>query len=156
MLHTDNKQQIRKWIQSPSKRRSDVTPGAAAHPPFRCNAGWIEMNSQRIQTIRQSDGSKTETTLILCGYSRERANNRGDSLYKRRWGEEKLEDLLPNKEQSSKQTKKRFKDWGHSNPLWILGGAGQLNCFFGRRWSILEHKRVLTLIIQFVVHFHFR
>merc|ERR1712121_408525 len=29
-----------------SKRCSDVTPGAAAHPPFRCNAGCIEMNSQ--------------------------------------------------------------------------------------------------------------
>ena len=27
------------------------------------------------QTIRQTDGSKTETTLILCGYSRELANN---------------------------------------------------------------------------------
>ena len=30
MLHTDNKQQIRKWIQSPSKRRSYVTPVCAA------------------------------------------------------------------------------------------------------------------------------
>ena len=29
MLHTDNKQQITKWIQSPSKRRSYVTPGGA-------------------------------------------------------------------------------------------------------------------------------
>ena len=28
MLHTDNKQQITKLIQSPSKRRSYVTPGA--------------------------------------------------------------------------------------------------------------------------------
>ena len=26
------------------------------------------------QSSKQSDGSKTETTLILCGYSRERAN----------------------------------------------------------------------------------
>ena len=30
----------------------------------------------------QSDGSKTEATLILCGYSGERANNRGDSTLK--------------------------------------------------------------------------
>ena len=29
MLHTDNKQQITKWIQRPSKRRSYVTPGGA-------------------------------------------------------------------------------------------------------------------------------
>ena len=27
MIHTDNKQQITKWIQSPSKRHSYVTPG---------------------------------------------------------------------------------------------------------------------------------
>ena len=32
----------RKWIQSPSKRRSDVTPGGAGQPPFRCNSGWSE------------------------------------------------------------------------------------------------------------------
>ena len=31
---------------------------------------------------RQTDGSKTEATLILCGYSGERANNRGDSTIK--------------------------------------------------------------------------
>ena len=35
----------------------------------------------------QADGSKTEATLILCGYSGERANNRGDSY--KRGGEEK-------------------------------------------------------------------
>ena len=30
----------------------------------------------------QSNGSNTEATLILCGYSGERANNRGDSTIK--------------------------------------------------------------------------
>ena len=30
----------------------------------------------------QADGSNTEATLILCGYSGERANNRGDSTLK--------------------------------------------------------------------------
>ena len=50
MLHTDNKPQIRKWMQSPSKRRSDVTQGAAAQPPFRCNTGLSEMNWQRIHS----------------------------------------------------------------------------------------------------------
>ena len=24
------------------------------------------------------------------------------------------------------QTDRDFKNWGHSNPLWIVGGAGQL------------------------------
>ena len=32
----------------------------------------------------QADGSKTEATLILCGYLGERANNRGDSTTERR------------------------------------------------------------------------
>ena len=31
MLHTDNKQDIRKLLQSPSKRRSYVTPGDLYH-----------------------------------------------------------------------------------------------------------------------------
>ena len=31
------------------------------------------------QASKQANVSNTETTLILCGYSRERANNRGDS-----------------------------------------------------------------------------
>ena len=35
------------------------------------------------QTIKQTkNSSKTEATLILCGYSGERANNRGDSTIK--------------------------------------------------------------------------
>ena len=35
------------------------------------------------QTSRQTkNSSKTEATLILCGYSGERANNRGDSTIK--------------------------------------------------------------------------
>ena len=32
--------------------------------------------------MEQSNGSNTEATLILCGYSGERANNRGDSTIK--------------------------------------------------------------------------
>merc|ERR1711867_363983 len=46
MLHTYNKQQIRKLIQSPSKRRSDVTPGGAGQAPFRCNAGTKDFVSK--------------------------------------------------------------------------------------------------------------
>ena len=35
------------------------------------------------QSSRQrTNGSNTEATLILCGYSGERANNRGDSTIK--------------------------------------------------------------------------
>ena len=42
MLHTDNKQQIRKLIQSPSKRRSYVTPGGLYHRPNleRAHKAW--------------------------------------------------------------------------------------------------------------------
>ena len=42
------------------------------------------------QSDNQTDGSKTETTLILCGYSRERANNRGDSTTERRMRRRKM------------------------------------------------------------------
>jgi len=41
------------------------------------------------------------------------------------WKRKKLENLLTSKEQSDNQTIRRFKDWDHSNPLWILEGAGQ-------------------------------
>ena len=65
-----------------------------------------------MQTIRQSknnqvNGSKTEATLILCGYSGERANSRGDSTIKeevRRRKMRKFADMHSNKEQSSKQS----------------------------------------------------
>ena len=43
------------------------------------------------QTIKQSkNSSKTEATLILCGYSGERANNRGDSTTERRMRRRKM------------------------------------------------------------------
>ena len=42
------------------------------------------------QTIKQANVSNTETTLILCGYSRERANNRGDSTTERRMRRRKM------------------------------------------------------------------
>ena len=44
-------------------------------------SGQLE-NLQTHTSREQSDGSKTEATLILCGYSGERANNRGDSTIK--------------------------------------------------------------------------
>ena len=44
--------------------------------------------SSKHRTIKQSNVSNTEATLILCGYSGERANNRGDS-YKRGGEEQK-------------------------------------------------------------------
>ena len=46
-------------------------------------------------------------------------------LYKGGWGEEKLENLQTDKQAKNNQTDKEFKHWGHSNPLWILGVAGQ-------------------------------
>ena len=49
----------------------------------------------------QADGSKTEATLILCGYSGERANKRGDSTTERRMRRRKMRKFA-DKEQSSK------------------------------------------------------
>ena len=42
MLHTDNKQDIRKLLQSPSKRRSYETPGGLYHRPKleRAHKAW--------------------------------------------------------------------------------------------------------------------
>ena len=38
------------------------------------------------------------------------------------------------REQTIKQrTKSEFKHWGHSNPLWIVGGAGQLIQKYSKR-----------------------
>ena len=53
---------------------------------------------------RQTDGSKTEATLILCGYSGERANNRGDSTTERRMRRRKMRkfaDTQSDKEQAN-------------------------------------------------------
>ena len=41
------------------------------------------------------------------------------------WGEGKLENLLTSNQAKNNQTDTEFKHWGHSNPLWILGVAGQ-------------------------------
>merc|ERR1712240_895146 len=59
--------------------------------------------SKEQRTIRQTDGSKTETTLILCRYSGERANNRGDSTTERRMTRRKMRKFAY-KEQSDKQS----------------------------------------------------
>ena len=52
----------------------------------------------------QTDGSKTEATLILCGYSGERANNRGDSTTERRMRRRKIRKFA-----YKEQTDKEFK-----------------------------------------------
>ena len=108
MLHTDNKQQITKWIQRPSKRRSYVTPGGALQLSccispislhlLRTNIAIFREKWKNLQTTKQTK-NKEQTIRrfkdwdhsILCGYSRELAN-------------------------------KRFNNWVHSNPLWILSG----------------------------------
>ena len=61
------------------------------------------------QTSReQSDGSKTEATLILCGYSGERANNRGDSTIKEE-DEEKKNEKICLQTKNREQTDRQFK-----------------------------------------------
>ena len=57
----------------------------------------------------QADGSKTEATLILCGYSGERANNRGDSTIKEEVRRRKIRKFAY-KQSSKEQTDRRFKD----------------------------------------------
>ena len=42
----------------------------------------IRKFADREQTSKQTENSKTEATLVLCGSSGERANNRGDSTIK--------------------------------------------------------------------------
>ena len=89
-------------------------------------AGQLEnLLPDKEQSSRQTDGSKTEATLILCGYSGERANNRGDSTTERRMRRRKMRKFA-SKQTKNNQASKRFKHWDHSNPLWILEGAGQL------------------------------
>ena len=80
------------------------------------------MLTSKQRTIKQTkNGSNTEATLILCGYSGERANNRGDSTKERRMRRRKIRKF------AYRQTdREQFKNLGHSNPLWIVGGAGQL------------------------------
>ena len=68
----------------------------------------IILEQVKIGTHNQAHGSKTEPTLILCGYSGERAIRK-----------------FADKQSSRQRTIKEFKHWGHSNPLWILGVAGQ-------------------------------
>ena len=38
--------------------------------------------------------------------------------------------------QTDRQTIKQFENWGHSTPLWIVGGAGQLYLF-----GIIQQER---------------
>ena len=57
------------------------------------------------QTDKQAKNiSKAEATLILCGYSGERANNRGDSTTERRMRRRKMRKFAYN--QTSKQANK--------------------------------------------------
>ena len=53
---------------------------------------------------RQTYGSKTEATLILCGYSGERANSRGDSTIKEKVRRRKMRKFADN--QTDRQANK--------------------------------------------------
>ena len=54
------------------------------------------------------NGSNTEATLILCGYSGERANNRGDSTIKEEVRRRKMRKFA-SKQTKNNQASKRFK-----------------------------------------------
>ena len=84
------------------------------------------------QTIRQSDVSTTESTLILSGYSRELANNctvlHSSVLYcikREGWKREKWENLMTRKEQtdgSKTETTLSPVDTRGSWPINIISG----------------------------------
>ena len=59
----------------------------------------------------QTDSSNTEATLILCGYSGERANNRGDRTIKEEVRRRKIRKFAY-REQSSRQRtdREQFKN----------------------------------------------
>ena len=61
------------------------------------------------QTIKQVNGSNTESTLFLCGYSGERANKRGDSTTERRMRRRKMRKFADKEQSSKEQSSKRFK-----------------------------------------------
>ena len=54
------------------------------------------------QSSQQINGSKTEATLILCGYSGERANNRGDSTIKEEVRRRKIRKFADKEHRTSK------------------------------------------------------
>ena len=56
----------------------------------------------------QADGSKTEATLILCGYLGERANNRGDSTIKEEVRRRKIRKFA-DKQSKNNQASRRFQ-----------------------------------------------
>ena len=64
------------------------------------------------QASKQANVSNTETTLILCGYSRERANKRGDSTTERRMRRRKMRKFAykqAKNNQTIKQTVQRLR-----------------------------------------------
>ena len=68
------------------------------------------------QASKQINGSKTEATLILCGYSGERANNRGDSTTERRMRRRKMRKF------ASRQAKNNQTDGSKTEATLILYG----------------------------------
>ena len=67
-------------------------------------------NFRRTENREQTENSKLEATLILCGSSGERANFR----------------RTENREQTDRQTDREFNYRGHSYPLWIVGVSGPI------------------------------
>ena len=65
---------------------------------------FADNQADKEQSSKQTYSSKTETTLILCGYSRERANNRGDGTTERRMRRRKMRKFADN--QTDRQANK--------------------------------------------------
>ena len=75
------------------------------------------------------NGSNTEATLILCGYSGERANNRGESTIKEEVRRRKMRKFASRQgtinQANGSNTEATLILCGYSGSGPILGGAGQ-------------------------------
>ena len=67
------------------------------------------MQTSKQTKIKQINGSNTEATLILCGYSGERANKRGDSTTERRMRRRKMRKFAYKQRTKNKQTVQRLR-----------------------------------------------
>ena len=90
--------------------RSEESQFEAQRKKFSCHQCVLCQSSQQI------NGSKTEATLILCGYSGERANNRGDSTIKEEVRRRKIRKF------ASKQTHKEQSNCSNTEATLILCG----------------------------------
>ena len=140
---------IRKWIQSPSKQYQQYPLlEVCAVPPL----------------ISASETSKTfppctvlHSSVLYCikrgGWKRKKIENYNKKKQRRQYyreeDEEKKNEKIcrqSNRQAQNNQADKEFNHWGHSNPLWILGVAGQFRT--SPPPKILHRKLRISMVIH--------